>query len=155
VIAERVTDNVRALEGALVRVTAFHSLQHSDEPITPAVVAHVLDKLYPETRRRQRATLREIQEETCQAFGLAVSDLVSSSRTARVSWPRQLAMYLTRELTEETLPAIGRAFGGRDHATVLYACRRASERLAADPAAYDMARSLTERLGSRGSDRVD
>ena len=64
-------------------------------------------------------------------------------------WPRQLAMYLARELTGQTLPAIGRAFGGRDHTTVLHACRRTAERMAADPDAQRTVRDLTERLSSR------
>ncbi|MDQ4041187.1 MAG: chromosomal replication initiator protein DnaA, partial [Actinomycetota bacterium] len=155
VIAERVTDNVRALEGALVRVAAFHSLRHPGEPITPALVAHVLDKLYPAERNRHRATVREIQELVGEAFGLRLDDLTSPSRAARVSWPRQLAMYLARELTDATLPAIGREFGGRDHATVLYAVRRTRDRLSSDPDAYDLARSLSERLGASRPDRHD
>jgi chromosomal replication initiator protein len=153
VIAERVTDNVRALEGALVRVAAFHSLRHPGEPVTPELVAHVLDRLYPETRDRRRATVPGIQSAVAEACGLVVDDLVSPSRAARVSWPRQLAMYLAREHTDATLPAIGRAFGGRDHATVLYAVKRTRERIASDPAAYDLARSLSERLHTPGGDR--
>jgi chromosomal replication initiator protein len=153
VIAERVSDNVRALEGALVRVAAYHSLRHPGEPITPALVAHVLDRLYPETRERRRATVRDIQDAVGREFGLELRDLVSPNRTARVSWPRQLAMYLARELTDATLPAIGRDFGGRDHATVLYAVRRTRERISSDPTAYDLARSLTERLHNPGGDR--
>ena len=153
VIAERVTDNVRALEGALVRVAAFHSLRHPRDPVTPALVAHVLDRLYPETRERRRATVREIQDAVGNAFGLDVAQLASASRVARVAWPRHLAMYLARELTDATLPAIGRAFGGRDHATVLYAVRRARERISSDPDAYELARTLTERLHDPGGDR--
>jgi len=155
VIADRVTDNVRALEGALVRVAAFHSLRHPGEPVTPALVAHVLDKLYPETREGRRATVPAIQSAVAAECGLAVDDLVSPSRTARVSWPRQLAMYLSRELTDATLPAIGRAFGGRDHATVLYGVKRARDRIATDPAAEALARSLSERLHAPGGDRSD
>ncbi len=155
VIAERVTDNVRALEGALVRVAAFHSLRHPGEPVTPALVAHVLDKLYPAERDRRRATVREIQEAVREAFGLRLDDLTSPSRAARVSWPRQLAMYLARELTDATLPAIGREFGGRDHATVLYAVRKTRDRLSSDPDAYDLAKSLSERLHGPRRDRLD
>jgi chromosomal replication initiator protein len=146
-IAERVVDNVRALEGALIRVVAFHSLRGDGGPVTPDVAEHVLDRLYPAPRQRRANTVREIQEHTCEAFGLTLDDLVSSSRAARVSWPRQLAMYLARELTDATLPAIGRQFGGRDHATVLYAVRRASERIAADVSAHDAAQRLSESLG--------
>ena len=153
VIAERVADNVRALEGALVRVAAFHSLRHPGEAITPALVAHVLDKLYPVTHDRHRTTVRDVQDAVGRAFDLDVDELISPQRTARVSWPRQVAMYLSRELTDATLPAIGRAFGGRDHATVLYAIRRARDRLSSDPDAYDLVRSLTERLHAPDGDR--
>jgi chromosomal replication initiator protein len=146
VIAERVCDNVRALEGALIRVVAYHSLRYADEPISPDLVAHVLDRLYPETRPARRATVSEVQDRICEEFGLTRDDLTSPSRAARVAWPRQLAMYLARELTDATLPAIGREFGGRDHATVLYAWRRAGERLAADRDAYERAQSLARRV---------
>jgi chromosomal replication initiator protein len=155
VIAERVADNVRALEGALIRVVAYHSLQHPDEPVTPALVSHVLDKLYPDTRPPRSASVAEIQGLVCEVFDLTVDELVSPSRTARVSWPRQLAMYLSRELTDATLPAIGRAFGGRDHATVLYAVRRAGDRISSDAQASDVAHTLTKRVGVPDRDRLD
>jgi chromosomal replication initiator protein len=155
VIADRVADNVRALEGALIRVVAYHSLRHPGEPVTPALVAHVLDKLYPATRTRQSTSVGDVQALVCEAFGLTHDELVSASRVARVAWPRQLAMYLARELTEETLPAIGRAFGGRDHATVLYAVRRAGQRISSDTGAGDMARTLTTRAHDPRRDRSD
>ena len=76
-----------------------------------------------------------MQELTCEAFSISREELLSSGRSGRVAWPRQVAMYLAREHTGETLPAIGREFGGRNHTTVMYACRRAGERIAADPEA--------------------
>jgi chromosomal replication initiator protein len=76
-----------------------------------------------------------------------MDQLLSPSRAAPVAWPRQVAMYLSRELTDQTLPAIGRAFGGRNHTTVLHACRRTAERIATDRDAYDAVRRLTEDLG--------
>jgi chromosomal replication initiator protein len=155
VIADRVADNVRALEGALIRVVAYHSLRHPDEPVTPGLVSHVLDKLYPDTRTQQRATVRDIQDLTCEAFDLSHDELVSPSRVARVAWPRQLAMYLSRQLTDATLPAIGREFGGRDHATVLYAVRKAGERISSDTSADEVARTLTTRARNPGRDRSD
>jgi chromosomal replication initiator protein len=147
VIAQRVADNVRALEGALIRVVAFHSLQGSGGPITARVAEHVLDRLYPRTAKRRPSTVPEIQQRTCEVFGLTLDELVSPSRAARVAWPRQLAMYLARELTDASLLAIGRQFGGRDHATVLYAVRRARERIASDASAHDAAQRLSSRLG--------
>ena len=90
--------------------------------------------------------MREIQEETAAAFGISVEALVSSSRAGNLAWPRQVAMYLARELTDQTLPAIGRAFGNRNHTTVLHAYRRTAERIAGDPDAYETVRRLTEAL---------
>ena len=148
-IAERVTDNVRALEGALIRVVAFGSL--TGRPVTPALTAEVLDGLYPDRKAHPRSTtVREIQERTADAFGVSVEALVSSSRAGGVAWPRQVAMYLARELTDQTLPAIGRAFGGRNHTTVLYAYKRTAERIAGDRNAFDTVRRLTEALREPG-----
>jgi chromosomal replication initiator protein len=144
-IAERVTANVRALEGALIRVVAFGSL--TGRPVSAELAAEVLDGLYPDLKTRARTmTVREIQERTAGAFGVSVEALVSPSRIGSLAWPRQVAMYLARELTDQTLPAIGRAFGGRNHTTVLHAYKRTAERIAGDPAAFETVRRLTEAL---------
>jgi chromosomal replication initiator protein len=142
-IAERITANVRALQGALIRVVAFHSL--TGRPIDRALVTHVLDGLYPGGARHVR-TVEDVQRATCDRLGITPEALCSPDRSARVAWARQVAMYLSRELTDATLPAIGQAFGGRNHTTVLHACRRASERIAADAEASDLVRDLTEQL---------
>ena len=146
VIAERISANVRALEGALIRVVAFASLTR--RPVTASLAAEVLDGLYRH-ERPLRHSVEDIQAAVCERFHLDHGDLVSPSRAQRLAWPRQLAMYLSRELTDQTLPAIGRAFGGRDHTTVMHACRRTAERMASDPEAYRTVRALTERLTSR------
>jgi chromosomal replication initiator protein len=145
-IADRVDANIRALEGALIRVVAFGSL--TSRPVTAELAAEVLAGLYPELTPRTR-TLREIQERTCEAFGVTLEELLSSSRAQPLAWPRQVAMYLARELTDATLPAIGRAFGGRNHTTVLHAYRRTAERIATDQDAYETVRRLTQTLGGR------
>ena len=93
-------------------------------------------------------TIEEIQAATCARLGISPEALCSPDRTARVAWARQVAMYLARELTDATLPAIGQAFGGRNHATVLHACRRTTERIAADAEAYELVHSLTASLRS-------
>jgi len=142
-IARRVDTNIRALEGALIRVVAFGSL--TSQAVTAELAYEVLDGLYPDLRPRTRS-VREIQERTCEAFGVSIDDLLSTNRAAPVAWPRQVAMYLARELTDATLPAIGRAFGGRNHTTVLHAYRRTAERIAADPDAFDAVRRLTAEL---------
>ena len=145
-IAERVTTNVRALQGALIRVVAFHSL--TGRPIDRPLVTHVLDGLYPGGSGAvdRPSTVEEIQAATCDRLGISPETLSSSDRSARVAWARQVAMYLSRELTDASLPAIGRAFGGRNHTTVLHACRRATERIATDAEAHELVRSLTAAL---------
>ena len=144
-IADRVTHNVRALEGALIRVVAFGSL--TGRPVTAELAEEVLAGLYPELKPRARpVTVAEIQERTAAAFDLTVDALLSQSRVSAVAWPRQVAMYLARELTDQTLPSIGRAFGNRNHTTVLHACRRTAERIAVDPDAFEAIRRLTESL---------
>jgi chromosomal replication initiator protein len=149
-LAERVPHNMRALEGALIRVVAFASL--TGRPLGADLAAEVLDDLYPAALSAgagARPTVEGIQELTAGAFGLTREELLSPSREARLAWPRQVAMYLAREHTDESLPAIGRCFGGRNHTTVMHACRRAAERLASDPDALEIVRRLTERLAPR------
>jgi chromosomal replication initiator protein len=143
-IAERVDSNIRALEGALIRVVAYGSL--TGRAATAELAGEVLAGLYPELTPRRRS-VEDIQACICETFGLSREQLVSASRAQPVAWPRQLAMYLARELTDATLPAIGRAFGGRNHTTVLHACRRTAERMAADPETYETVRRLTDDLG--------
>ena len=148
VIADRVADNLRALEGALIRVVAFHSL--TGRALDAELAAEVLDGLYPARGRLAQPvptpTIELIQQMTCEAFGVTHDELVSHDRTARIAWPRQVAMYLCREHTDHSLPAIGKRFGGRNHTTVLHACRRTSERLASDQDAFDAVRTLSARL---------
>jgi chromosomal replication initiator protein len=148
-IAERIDSNVRALEGALIRVVAFSSL--TGRPLTGELAGEVLDTLYPRTKltRGEPSSIAEIQAAVGAHFGLTPGELLSTTRSARIAWPRQVAMYLARELTGESLPAIGRHFGGRDHTTVLHACRRASTRLAADEDARRAVEKLCESLTPR------
>ena len=150
VIAERVRHNIRALEGALIRVVAFGSL--TGRPVTATLAAEVLDGLYPDLRPRGH-TIEAIQLRTCEAFGVSLEDMLSPRRGAHLAWARQVAMHLSRELTDQTLPAIGRAFGNRNHTTVLHACRRTAERMAADPEAFALVDSLTRALQAGEGDR--
>ena len=143
VIAETVDTNIRALEGALIRVVAYGSL--TGREVTGTLAEEVLAGLYGVRPRRR--TVEDIQRRICEAFGLSMEDLLSTSRAAPVTWPRQVAMYLARELTDQTLPAIGRAFGGRNHTTVMHACKRTAERIATDREAFEVVRRLTEELG--------
>lgn len=148
-IAERVTENVRAIEGALIRVVAFSSL--TGRPLTAGLTREVLDGLYPTAQssaRHGRVSIEQIQNAACEHFGITPAELVSSSRTARVAWPRQVAMYLARELTGASLPAIGRQFGERNHTTVMHACRRAASRIAEDSSSRKAVDNVIEDLHS-------
>jgi chromosomal replication initiator protein len=146
VIAERVSSNVRALEGALIRVVAFSSL--TGRPLTGDLALEVLNTLYPRTASpgQRKRTIAEIQAATCEHFAISPDELLSTARVARVARPRQLAMYLARELTGESLPAIGRQFGGRDHTTVLHAWRRTSARIAEDNTTREAVEKLCQAL---------
>jgi chromosomal replication initiator protein len=147
-LVDRAPANLRALEGALIRIVAFASL--TGRPLDLALAATVLDDLYPVTVHSPgagaRPTIERVQELTAQAFGLTPDELVSAGRAPRVAWPRQVAMFLARQHTGSTLPAIGRGFGGRNHTTVLHACRRAAERLETDPEARAVVDELVQRL---------
>jgi chromosomal replication initiator protein len=135
VIAERITDNVRSLEGALIRIVAHHSL--TGQPIDRQLATTVLDAIRPVAIRSDGTritadttpTIPAIQQLVADHFSLAVSDLTGASRLGQVSWARQLAIYLVRELTDTPLQGIGDAFGGRNHTTVLHACKRVSDRI--------------------------
>jgi chromosomal replication initiator protein len=143
VIAKRISVNVRALEGALIRVVAFSSL--TGRPLNSELATEVLDGLYPQSNPPVRS-IAEIKAAACEQFGLSPEELLSPVRTARIAWPRQVAMYLARELTQESLPAIGREFGGRDHTTVLHAWRRTEERISTNAASRAAVEELRTRL---------
>jgi chromosomal replication initiator protein len=155
-IAHRITTNARALEGALIRVVAYHSL--TGRAIDAALADEVLGGLYPAPRaeaRRETPTIERVQELTCAAFEISREQLLSTSRSAPVAWARQVAMYLARQHTGASLPAIGEGFGGRNHTTVMYACRKAGERLAVDPAAQAVVHDLQRRLAEPRDDRTN
>jgi len=144
-IATRITSNARALEGALIRVVAFHSL--SDRRIDADLANEVLATLYPPARQsRLTPTIHRVQELACEVFSVTREELISPRRSGHIAWARQVAMYLAREHTGTSLPTIGSQFGGRNHTTVLYACRRAAERLAVDPDAEAVVRELERQL---------
>jgi chromosomal replication initiator protein len=133
-IAERITDNVRSLEGALIRIVAHHSL--TGQPIDRELATTVLNEIRPVAVRDGGSSpnggphsIPAIQRIVATHFSLAVTDLTGASRLGRVAWARQLAIYLVRELTDAPLQRIGDAFGGRNHTTVLHACKRVSDRI--------------------------
>jgi chromosomal replication initiator protein len=149
-IAERVDSNVRALEGALIRTVAFASL--TGRPLTAELTRDVLNGLYPKKQQR-KPSIDDIKAATCEQFDISPSELISARRTSRIAWPRQAAMYLARELTSSSLPAIGQAFGGRDHTTVIYALASTTKRIEANPALEQAVDQLRRRVLGIDDDR--
>ncbi|MEP6699337.1 MAG: chromosomal replication initiator protein DnaA, partial [Verrucomicrobiota bacterium] len=118
-LATRIRTNVRRLEGALMRVASFASL--SGKELTNDVVEHLLKDILQE-EARHAVTIDQIQRRVAEHFDVRLADMTSKRRPANIAFPRQIAMYLARELTKASLNEIGEAFGGRDHGTVLHAC---------------------------------
>ncbi len=139
-IASKITTNIRELEGALIRVTAFASL--SGQPISAELAAHVLKDIMP-TGDAGTITIGTIQTEVADYFRISVEDLCSTSRSRALVNARQVAMYLSRELTDESLPKIGEKFGGRDHTTVMHAERKIRQLIGERRALYDQITELT------------
>jgi chromosomal replication initiator protein len=146
-IALRIDSSVRALEGALIRVVAYASMK--GEEATPALVRHVLRRLGEDTAP-DACGLSEIVDASAQEFGVSRDSLLARDRRPPVATARQVAMYLARELTEHSLPEIGRGIGGRNHTTVLHAVNRVSAALRTDPAVRKAVDNLHRRLGHRG-----
>lgn len=125
-LATRIRTNVRRLEGALMRVASFASL--SGKELTQETIEHLLKDILLE-ERRQTVTIEQIQRKVAEHFDVRLADMTSKRRPASIAFPRQVAMYLARELTKASLNEIGDAFGGRDHGTVLHACKLVKKRM--------------------------
>jgi chromosomal replication initiator protein len=147
-IASRVQSNIRELEGALIRVSAFASLQRA--PADRAMAEAVLKDLFPDGRDRE-VSVQLIMDEVADYFSLSVEELCSASRSRQLVTARQIAMYLVRELTEMSLPRIGKAFGGRDHTTVMHAKSKIARLMQERRAIYDQVQELTNRIKTRAS----
>lgn len=128
-LAERIKTNVRRLEGALMRVASFSSL--SGRELTPDIIEHLLKDILQEEARRT-VTIEQIQKKVAEHFDIRLADMTSKRRPANIAFPRQIAMYLSREQTKASLSEIGEAFGGRDHGTVLHAHRLVKEKMLED-----------------------
>ncbi|MCX6967530.1 MAG: chromosomal replication initiator protein DnaA [Verrucomicrobia bacterium] len=128
-LAARIKTNVRRLEGALMRVAAFSSL--SGRELTADAVEHLLKDILQEEARRT-VTIEQIQRKVAEHYDVRLADMTSKRRPANIAFPRQVAMYLARELTKTSLSEIGDAFGGRDHGTVLHAHRLVKDRMQGD-----------------------
>ena len=145
-IASRVESNIRELEGALIRVAAFSSLQQA--PADTEMAEAVLKDLFPDGRD-QEVSIQLIMEEVADYFSMSVEELCSSARNRPLVTARQIAMYLARELTEMSLPRIGKAFGGRDHTTVMHAKSKIAALMQERRAIYDQVQELTNRIKKR------
>ncbi len=143
-IAGRVSSNIRELEGALTRVVAFSSL--TGLPLEVQLAEQVLRDLFPQGDGVPEVTISGIQEAVSDRFGLSVTELVSPKRSQSVAYPRQVAMYLSRELTDASLPKIGKEFGGRDHTTVIHATSKITRLISEDRSVYNLVQDLTARI---------
>jgi chromosomal replication initiator protein len=145
-IADRVDTNIRELEGALIRVVAYSALMN--QPVSPELAAEALKDIMPHSRPKV-ISIQDIQQEVCNYYRLRVEELKSKKRTKSVAFPRQIAMYLCRELTDHSLPKIGEDFGGRDHTTVIHAHEKISRVLTQDPQLEQAINELTSRIKRR------
>jgi len=143
-IAQRIKSNVRDLEGALQRVMAFS--RFTNQPLSIEMAQEALKDLL--ALHQKLVTLDSIQKTVAEYYKLRVSDLLSKKRTRSIARPRQVAMALAKELTNHSLPEIGDAFGGRDHTTVLHACRKVVELKETDTRIAEDYRNLLRTLSS-------
>jgi chromosomal replication initiator protein len=127
-LAHRISSNVRVLEGALIRLLAFGSLvgREVDLDMTHDCLADIL------RASDRKVTVEEIQRKVCAHYNLRMTDMLSARRSRGIARPRQVAMYLSKQLTTKSMPEIGRRFGGRDHTTVLHAVKQIEKLKAAD-----------------------
>lgn len=142
-LAEKIRSNIRRLEGALIRVASYASL--TGQELTPHSIEHLLrDALHEEARRS--ITVEAIQKRVAEHFDIRMADMTSKRRPQNIAFPRQVAMYLTRKLTPSSLTDIGEAFGGRDHGTVLHACRLVESLMEQDPSLRQTISYLNQQL---------
>lgn len=145
-IADRISSNIRELEGALIRVVAYSSLTR--QTIDIKLASSVLKDIFPE-RRSRPISISSIQKEVCKFFSITHTELISSKRSQSIVYPRQVAMYLARELTDLSLPRIGGEFGGRDHTTVMHATAKIQNMMAGEREVYSQIQELTNIIKQR------
>ncbi|GIP59163.1 chromosomal replication initiator protein DnaA [Paenibacillus woosongensis] len=142
-IANQIDTNIRELEGALIRVVAYSSLINQD--VTTHLAAEALKDIIPSSRPKM-ITIQDIQQKVGEYYNLKIEDFKARKRTKAIAFPRQIAMYLSRELTDFSLPKIGDAFGGRDHTTVIHAHDKISQALKTDQELYKIVNNLIEKI---------
>lgn len=142
-LADKIRSDVRRLEGALMRVAAYKSL--SGQSLNLEALEHLLRDVLQE-QARKAVTIDQIQKRVAEHFDIRLADMTSKRRQASIAYPRQVAMYLSREMTPSTLIEIGDAFGGKDHGTVIHACKLVKKRMEEDPKARHLVRLLDQQL---------
>jgi len=142
-IAARIRANIRRLEGALVRVASYTSL--TGKPVGLEMAENLLRDVLSE-EGKYSITIDVIQRKVAEHFDIRVADMTSKRRPENIAFPRQVAMYLARNLTESSLNMIGEAFGGRDHGTVLHACRLVKDRMEVDAHVRDAVKHIERKL---------
>lgn len=143
-IANQIDSNIRELEGALIRVVAYSSLVNTD--ITTELAAEALKDIIPNSRPRT-VTILDIQKAVGEHFNIRLEDFTAKKRTRSIAFPRQVAMFLSRELTDSSLPKIGSEFGGRDHSTVIHAHEKISKMLKEDQGLQQDVQDIRNVLG--------
>ncbi|MDM5296602.1 chromosomal replication initiator protein DnaA [Bacillus pumilus] len=142
-IANQIDSNIRELEGALIRVVAYSSLINKD--INADLAAEALKDIIPSSKPRI-ITIKDIQRIVGQQFNIRLEDFKAKKRTKSVAYPRQIAMYLSREMTDSSLPKIGEEFGGRDHTTVIHAHEKISRLIVEDEQLQQHVKEIKEQL---------
>ena len=142
-VAERFDSNIRELEGNLTRIVAYATL--AGKPVTVALAEEALREMLA-VKDAKRITCRLIMQTVCEYCNVTMQDLTSSRRSRQVTLPRQIAMYLTREFTPDSLPAIGMEFGGRDHSTVVHSCDKIAIDIDNNPSVRTMIEDLRKIL---------
>ncbi|ANS76415.1 chromosomal replication initiation protein DnaA [Paenibacillus yonginensis] len=142
-IANQIDTNIRELEGALIRVVAYSSLINQD--VTTHLAAEALKDIIPSSRPKM-ITIQDIQQKVGEYYNLRLEDFKARKRTKAIAFPRQIAMYLSRELTDYSLPKIGEAFGGRDHTTVIHAHEKISQQMKTDQELFKIINNITEKI---------
>ena len=142
-IATKIKSNIRELEGALIRIIAYSSLTNRE--VTVDLASEALKDIISK-KQGKHITIDIIQDVVSSYFNLRVEDLKSQRRTRNVAYPRQIAMYLSRKLTDMSLPKIGEEFGGRDHTTVIHAYEKISENLKTDDSLQHTVNDITKKL---------
>lgn len=141
-IANKIESNIRELEGALIRVMAFSSLNNT--PVDLTVADEALKSIIIE--KKNEVNVKRIIECTAQYFGINSDDIKAKKRSKNIAFPRQIAMYLSRELTDLSLPRLGNEFGGKDHTTVIHACNKIKTNVHDNPEIMEIVKKLTESI---------